>query len=539
MSQANGNGHPPAESDRGTSSQLIQTRTGSDLAPSQDDIPATPTLYDRPFDQGVVLRQSPFWPRLVVLTILGVVTFGVAWAYFAKLEQAVGAIGQLVPVGKVKEVQAPVGGLIEEVYVEDDQVIEPGTTILRFDQTAAEAQLKSLQEVRKSLRDETAFYRNLMGNPSASVGQIEAQSARLGLPAEVAFLARNRTQLLEENRFFRDLVNSGKPGRNLDPDALSRFNATFQSAAAQIQGALLEKGQLEKQLEQARLQLSDAKVNLATEQDILAELQPLVEAGAFAKLQFIRQEQTVMQAEGTVKQLQEEVGRLELDIQQSDAEVSNLRASIRAGVFDRIAQNKLQIGQIDSQLTKEAVENEKEIASLDSQLSQTRLQLQYQDLDAPIGGTVFDLQVGPGSVANASEPLLKIVPDSNLIAEVYVSNRDIGFVLDYFEAARAEGKPLSVDVRIDSFPFSEFGDITGKVVSIGSDALPPDEQFNFARFPVKVELEEQYLLLGERQVGLQSGMSLSANIKLREDRRVIHFFVDKFVRAVDTIKQTR
>lgn len=540
MSQANGNGNgkPSSGPEIERDSQIVRTQTGSDLA-TNEDIPATPILYDRPFDQAVVLRPSPLWPRLVVLTILGVVTFGIAWAYFAKLEQAVGAIGQLKPVGKVKDVQPPVGGLIQEVFVEDGDEIAPGDKLLRFDQTAVEAQIKSLQEVQKSLRDEATFYRNLRNDSSASVQQIEVQGARLEVPTEVLSLARNRTLLLQQNRLFRALGNTGRLDPNLDSDARLFYGSALQAAKTQIDAALLEKSQLETQLTQVQLQLSDAQANLETEKGILEELRPLVEAGAFAQLQFTRQQQTVMQAEATVNQLREEVTRLEFDIRQSDQEVANVRAGLRRDIFDRIAQNKLQIAQIDSQLNKEIVENEKEISNIASQISQAEVQLQYQDLEAPIGGTVFDIQVGPGSVANASEVLLKIVPDSDLVAEVYVSNRDIGFVLDYLAAKEAAGEQLDVDIRIDSFPFSEFGDIDGFVKSIGSDALPPDEEFNFARFPVTVVLDEQHLALGERQIGLQSGMSLSANIKLREDRRVIHFFVDKFVRAWDTLQQTR
>ncbi len=41
---------------------------------------------------------------------------------------------------------------------------------------------------------------------------------------------------------------------------------------------------------------------------------------------------------------------------------------------------------------------------------------------------------------------------------------------------------MNVDVRIDSFPFSEFGDIKGKVIDIGSDALPPDQNHQLGVF---------------------------------------------------------
>ena len=148
---------------------------------------------------------------------------------------------------------------------------------------------------------------------------------------------------------------------------------------------------------------------------------------------------------------------------------------------------------------------------------------------APVNGTVFDLQVhSPGFVATASQSILKVVPDDSLLAKVFITNRDIGFV--------KEG--MDVDVRIDSFPFSEFGDVKGKLVWIGSDALPPDEIHPFYRFPAKVRLQRQSLLINERKIPLQSGMSVNANIKVRS-RSVMSIFTDLFTKSVESLKFVR
>ena len=170
-----------------------------------------------------------------------------------------------------------------------------------------------------------------------------------------------------------------------------------------------------------------------------------------------------------------------------------------------------------------------------SQISVAEQTLKYQEIKAPVSGTVFDLQAGPGFVPKSgqAEALLKIVPDvgpeNPLIAEVYVTNQDIGFV--------REGQVT--DVRIDSFPYSEFGDIKGKVYLIGSDALPPDEIYNFYRFPVKVELDAQELVIRGKPIELQSGMSVSLNIKVKENRTVLSLFTELFTKKVDSLKNVR
>ncbi|WP_263744414.1 hypothetical protein [Plectonema radiosum] len=64
-------------------------------------------------------------------------------------------------------------------------------------------------------------------------------------------------------------------------------------------------------------------------------------------------------------------------------------------------------------------------------------------------------------------------------------------------------------------------------MSIGSDALPPDQIYPFYRFPAKVELSSQQLLVSGRNIPLQSGMGINTNIKIR-DRKVISIFADMF-----------
>ncbi|MCS6815576.1 MAG: HlyD family secretion protein, partial [Cyanobacteria bacterium] len=161
--------------------------------------------------------------------------------------------------------------------------------------------------------------------------------------------------------------------------------------------------------------------------------------------------------------------------------------------------------------------------------SQTKQTLQYQEVKAPISGTVFDLKAkNPGFVTNSTEPVLKIVPADALVANVFITNQDIGFV--------EEG--MAVDVRIDSFPFSEFGDIKGKVVWIGSDALPPDDIYRFYRFPAKVKLDRQFIQANGKPLNLQSGMSVSVNIKVRQ-RPIISIFTDLFQKKFDELKKTR
>jgi HlyD family secretion protein len=135
---------------------------------------------------------------------------------------------------------------------------------------------------------------------------------------------------------------------------------------------------------------------------------------------------------------------------------------------------------------------------------------------------------------------MKIVPKDNLRAKLYIPNQDIGFVRNNFLSKKSKNEEVKVDIRIDSFNYSEYGDIKGNIAAIASDALPPSEVRPFASFPVEVTLDSQTLKInkGTQDLALQSGMSVSANIKLR-NRPIISLITDQFSKQVENLKYLR
>ncbi|MDJ0619038.1 MAG: HlyD family efflux transporter periplasmic adaptor subunit [Calothrix sp. MO_192.B10] len=479
-------------------------------------------------EQSVVLKQSPIWSRAIMMSLVGLACFGIIWASIAKIEQVVPAAGQLKPEGAVKEVQAPVNGLVKKVHVKDGDQVKQGDLLLTFDSVATNAELKSLKKVRDFLIRENNIYRKLMNSTSGITAELEF--VRGNLPKETAFLLKNRAALVKENELLRNQLRQSTTGIGLGTDETQLLQTAKKELDSRSAVAKLEIEQIKKQLSQNEVRLQDAKNNLAIDQEIFSRLKILQEEGAIAQIQFLRQQQQVETRKAEVKQLTEEQKRLKYDIQQGKEELSNTVAASSKTVLENIGNNKKRIAEIDSQLTKIVVENDKRLAEVKSRIAQTELNVEYQELRAPVDGTIFDLQAYPGFVANANQlELLKIVPKDTLIAEAFITNKDIGFV--------REG--MKVDVRIDSFPFSEFGDIKGEVISVGSDALPPDETHQFYRFPAKVRLDSQQLNVKGRKISLQSGMSISANIKVREERTVISLLTDQFTKQVESLKQVR
>lgn len=497
----------------------------SDLVPRQSA--ESKLIRSEDFDQPIILQQPSTWSRAIAMGIVGVTVVVVGWASVAKIEEAVPATGQLQPQSQVQPIQAPINGaVVEEIYAKEGQRVKQGDLLVRFDPTAGAAELRAAEQIRDSLLRQNQFYRSQL---SGSTTLNTAELSSLNLPPEILSLAKNRAALLEENQLYQAQLSGSADVANLSPEQRIRVQSGLMESQTREAAAQLEVSQLQQQFSQTQAQLKSAQDSLTIDQNIYNDLAPLLEDGGIARIQVVRQEQQVIQSRGEVDRLSQEAQRLQYQISQAQQRLANTVALSGKDLLDKISDNNEQIAAIDSQLNKTILDNEKEIAETENRLSQAKLTLRYQELRAPVDGVVFDVKAkGQGYVANSSEPILKIVPGTGLTAEVYITNQDIGFV--------SEGMP--VDVRVDSFPFSEFGDIKGTLVTLGSDALPPDQIYNYYRFPAKVELDRQTIAVKGQEVPLQSGMSVSANIITRK-RSVISIFTDMFSRKADSLKNVR
>lgn len=483
------------------------------------------------FDQPVLLRQSPKWSRFIAWGIIGITAFTIAWASIFEIDESIPAQGKLEPNGSVTDIQAPIGGVVKQIQVVDGQQVKKGDVLIIFEQTTSQSQLESLKKSRIALLQqkeaterETKFYRD------------QTQASQLNISSELAFLIKNRATIASENQLFRAQLNGTTTGANLTPEQKLRLQSRQLEYQSRASVAQLEIAQTQEQLRQVQAQLKSALTTLAINKDVLSRYELVAKQGAISKIQVLKQQQDVETKLAEINRLTTEKERLKLVIFQAKEKLSNTVATDKEELFAKITANEKSIADIDSQLSKIIIENQKrvydinsQISQIDSEISKAKETLKYQRIISPIEGTVFELKPKtPNFVVNVSEPILKIVPNDNLIAKVHVTNRDIGFVKEQ----------QTVDVRIDSFPFQKYGDIKGTLTWVGSDALPPDQVYPYYRFPVKVRLDKQSLIINNRKLPLQSGMSINANIKLRK-RTVMSIFTDFIIKKTESLKFLR
>ena len=93
-----------------------------------------------------LLRPSRSWLQAVIWTLLGTAGFAVLWLVIAKTDEVVVAPGKLEPLGSVKDIQMPVGGVVKDILVKEGERVKADQLLLRLDTEADLDRRKTLDE---------------------------------------------------------------------------------------------------------------------------------------------------------------------------------------------------------------------------------------------------------------------------------------------------------------------------------------------------------------------------------------------------------
>ena len=100
-----------------------------------------------------LLRPSKSWLQATIWTLLGTAGFAIAWLAIAKTDEVVVAAGRLEPLGSVKDIQMPVGGVVQDILVQEGQQVKADQILLRLD-TEADLDLRESLDETIALKQE-------------------------------------------------------------------------------------------------------------------------------------------------------------------------------------------------------------------------------------------------------------------------------------------------------------------------------------------------------------------------------------------------
>jgi len=437
--------------------------------------------------------------RAIGATLILFFAAAIAWASFSQIDIISTATGKIVPTGRVKVIQPFDTGVVRAVHVKDGDAVKAGDVLVELDPTIDAAEAGRIRAQLLASELDVARLRALLsegGNPVAAfVPPSGASTAQIDV---------QRTLLANQLQEIQAKL------ANLDRQ-IAQNEASRAGSVAQVD------------------KLKQSIPLLKQRVDIFKEL---FDKGWGQKPQYLELAQQLIEHQQ--------------DLQAQNEKVKETTAAI-AALQEQGRQAEAEFRRTN---LSDLADAEQKAAAFREQLAGAQQRQKLQTLAAPVDGTVQQLAVHTvGGVVTPAQQLMVVVPaDSRPEIEAMVPNRDIGFI--------HEGQ--LADIKIDTFNFTRYGLVHGKVVSVSQDAItrdtPQANQRNSSApkgnvdessepkgqelvYAARVSLDETRMQVDDRLVNLASGMAVTVEIKTGR-RRVIEYLLSPLLRyRQDALKE--
>ncbi len=436
--------------------------------------------------------------RMIAATLILLFCSALAWAAWGTIDIVAAATGKVVSSGGSKVVQPFETGVVRAIRVQDGQTVHEGDLLIELDPTVNAAE-------RDHLRTDLLAEQVNSARLTAAIAAGDDPVADFRPPADAdAALVATQRQLL---------VN--------------------QVAEQRAKIAALARQQAQKEAEQATTLATIHKL-----ETMIPVIQPRVD---IRKALMDRELGSKLSYYETLQLLVE---------QQEDLAVQKNRLVEAEAAVGAIRETRAQaIAEYRRTLSDDLAKSEQKRNGLAQDLIKAEQKTKLQELRAPAAGVVQQLAIHTvGGVVTPAQPLLVVVPaDSRLEIEAMVSNRDIGFVHAGQEA----------EIKVDTFNFTRYGLLNGRVVSVSQDAIvrdrpqdrsgdrqagaqnetsePKGQELNYS---ARISLDRAAIQVDERTVNLAPGMAVTVEIRTGS-RRILDYLLSPLLRYRQEVMHER
>ncbi|MFO0771927.1 MAG: HlyD family type I secretion periplasmic adaptor subunit [Nitrospiraceae bacterium] len=423
------------------------------------------------------MQEAPPSPvgRSILWMIILVFVSAVLWSSFSSIDIVAIAPGKIIPNGHSKTIQPYETGVVAAIHVQDGQVVRQGEVLIELDATQNGAD-----------RDRaTIEYRAAL---------VEAARLRALIAGEGRFIAPPESDpqlVLLQQQLLRD--------------QLAEFGARVDAARHLID-------QRKAAVEATNDNIRRLEVTVPMEIERATAYRKLLDQQFVSKMDYLQIEQQ------RIDRAQELAGQRS-KLRQDQAALAESEKTYHALIseFQQIKQAELS-------------STETKAASLLQDVRKAEQKTALQRLVAPVDGVVQQLAIHTvGGVVAPAQPLLVLVPQDHPVeVEAQLENKDIGFV--------REGQP--VEIKVETFPFTLYGTIPGKVLTVSDDAVPLDKDKGGLVYASRVSMDRSTVMAEGKQIHLSPGMAVTVEIKTGQ-RRVIEYLLSPLLKSAQESMRER
>lgn len=411
-------------------------------------------------------KQNQLAP-ILLYSIVAIFLVLFIWAGVAEIDEITRGEGKVIPSSKLQIVDHLEGGIVQEIYVNEGDIVEKGQLLIRIDNTVAEARFSE---------GKTLYYRFL------------ANDARL------------RAQIAEKEFVVPKEVIDNAPAEA--EDAMRNYKVRMEDLKNEQMIANQDTEQRLQELNELESRITEINMQLELISDKIKVTESLVK-----------------------QKLEPEVALTDLKIRQSElrAEVSSLRSNIA-----RAKSSLLQAEERARQVTiKFKAEDWNELKDVTNRLASARGSFTSEsdrfsrtEVRSPVRGIVKQLLVSTiGGVVQPGEDLVEVVPlEDKLLIEAKVNPKDIAFLRPGLQAS----------VKITAYDFSVYGDLKGELLRVSADSIT-DEQGNVF-YKAYLKTDSNVLSKTKQPLPIMPGMVASVDI-LTGKKTVLDYLMKPILKA--------
>ena len=415
---------------------------------------------------ALALEKTPVspLPRIAMWTLIVFCLIALIWSIVGKMDIVATAPGKIIASGNSKIIQAIETSSIKSISVREGDTVKKGDLLLELDAT----------------------------EPAADTERFASE------------LSASRLQTMRAKAVLNSLENNMPP---VLPHTTDIAAARLQEAERQVQGTYQE---FRARLERINADIARRQAELQSSDEIVRKLEdtlPHVRSRA-------QDYKDLSERNFVSRHAWMEKDQLRLE-QEADLATQRSRSvEIRSALRETQGQRVSLIAELRRQMLDAIADGEQKSAAFRQEMIKAASRQNYRRLLAPIDGTVQQLAVNTiGGVVTPAQILMLLVPTNHPIeVDAMLENKDIGFV-----------RPdQHVEVKIETFPYTRYGTIKGRVAHISHDGVN-DEKHGLT-YLARVQLERSNIQVDEKSVPLSPGMVVSVEIKTGR-RRVIDYFL--------------
>jgi HlyD family secretion protein len=462
------------------------------------------------YELGKAVQElPPLYTRLLAGTISAVIFGTISWAQFSEIDEVATATGELIASTQVRPVTALGNGSILAVKVKEGDRVTKDQIIIQRDPNFQQTDVNRLAKSSKLIEDDLQRLQaeRSGGKTAGTVLQDELLNSRL-----LDYKAKQAAAAAEVKR-QQSILTQAKV-------RLSRLQENLANAKIGFTN-------VEKNLENAKNLRSMLDNNLSIAKQREENLRTLLEPGALTRVDYLDAKERLNRVNTDIIRSSDEITKNQNNLTEAKDKVASLVKDV-AAQFQEINQaeqayqtvrnqNIRLTSERQSEILTQINKRKEELTTVAGQLEQARKQKDGETIKAPVAGTIYKIKATKGPVQSGEE-LLSILPEGEeMLLEVKVLNRDIGFI----------NQGMKAKVKIATFPFQEFGVVEGEVLQISPNATI-DKELGLV-FPTRIKLSKHSLNVRGQDVEFNPGMAANAEIVTRK-KSVLTFIIEPITR---------